>query len=226
MTKAFKLTLKIGGHPDLVVRGEFTDGEQRILHRYLEQYDQLTESKPLREGFPCRSSLKCEQGKGPEVETWLPDDDTRSILLHRLRPFILQKEPASFVTVSAIVRRCIDDLYIQQLLSEQRKLYDGRDGLQQMQIASNGVVVNSEKVLYKWLNSHEYHRDPDKSDAIAALFAGLPGDFMLAIMVSMLKDKIMAIRNVAALVSCLLGKTKNLTFQTRAKKPNETAENT
>lgn len=215
MPKPFEFTLQIKGRADLVVRGQFSDDENAVLLRYLEQYDQLKQSRPLREGFPCEFSLKWEEGMGIKTEASLPDSDTLSILLHRLRPFILQDEPASYVKVTAMIGRRVDDLYTQQLLREQRKLYDGRDAQRQMRISSNEVIVNSERVLYDWLNSHEYHRDPDKRETVDALFERTPGDLMRALLVSMLVDKVKAVRNIASLVAFILGKTKSLQFQTQ-----------
>jgi len=213
MPHPFQLTMKIEGRADGVVRGEFADGECAVLLHYLEQNGQLAQSKPLREGFPCDFSIMWAEGTSLEVETSLPDNDTLSILLHRLRPFILKNEPASFETVSAIIGRRIEDPYLRQLLREQRELYDGRKSRQLFRIASNDVVVNSERVLHDWLNSHEYHRDPDKREAVDALFERMPGDLMRAILVFMLVDKVRAIRYLASLVAVLLGKTESLQFQ-------------
>ena len=213
MLQPFKLTMKIEGRPDVVVAGEFSDGEHSTLQLYLKQHDELVQSKPLREGAPCSISLKWNQETGLRVTTSLPDDDTLSILLHKLRPFILKKEPASFAAVSSIIGRGVKNSYVRQLLREQRELFDGRRSQQQMQIVSNDVLVNSEKVLSDWLNSHEYHRDPDKREAIDALFERMPGDLMRGIFVSMLLDKVEAIRNVASLVTVLLVKGERLQFQ-------------
>src|SRR5450759_2938882 len=99
MPHPFVLTLKLEGRPDVSVRGEFTDDEHSILRNYLEQYEELARSKPLREGFPCEMSLRWSEKTALQVETLLPDADTLSILLHRLRPFILKTEPASFELV-------------------------------------------------------------------------------------------------------------------------------
>jgi hypothetical protein len=215
MPQPFELTMKIEGRPDFVVVGEFSDGEHSTLRFYLKQHDELVQSKPLREGAPCSISLKWDQEAGLRVTASLPDDDTLSILLHRLRPFILKKEPASFAAASSIIGRRVKNPYVRQLLREQRELYEGRRLQQQMQIVSNDVLVNSEKVLFYWLNSHEYHRDPDKREAIDALFERMPGDLMRGIFVSMLLDKVEAIRNVALLVTVLLVKGEHLQFRAR-----------
>jgi hypothetical protein len=172
----FKLTMRIEGRPDGIVHGEFSDDEHKRLLLYLEQYSELAQSKPCREGLPCHISLNWHEGTPLDVQTSLPDSDTLGILLHRLRPFILKSEPASFNSVCSLLGKAVADKYVRHLLRDQRELFDGRRSQQMMKIASNHVVVNSERVLYDWLNSHEYHRDPDKRESMDGLFRGTPGD--------------------------------------------------
>jgi hypothetical protein len=208
----FHITLKADGRDEVPIAGEFTDAEQAALQLFLRQYERLTSSKPLREGFPCKANVNWEEASPLVVETDLPDDDTLSILLHRLRPFILQKEAASFPAVSSVIGKSVGHPHIRQLLRDQNRLYDGRQFQSRIRIASNKDLVNSERVLVDWLNSHEYHGDPEKRDAIEDLFGRMPGHLMRFILVSMLVDKVEAIRNLAALVAVMLGKSNKLTF--------------
>jgi hypothetical protein len=166
----------------------------------------------MQTGFPCNVSMSWTKETGMKVQAELPDRDTLSILLHRMRPFILQDEPASFAKVTAILGKNLDSPYLRRLLREQRELYDGRKSQQLMQISTGDLLINSERVLSDWLNSHEYHRDPDKRKAIDDLFALLPGDLMQAILVSLVVDKIQAVKNIAAIVAFVLGKNDTLKF--------------
>jgi hypothetical protein len=206
MPKKFELVLKAEGMTDRKISGELTEDEEVMLQCFLDQYKQLSESKPVREGFPCSINVSGEHDKPIVTKAELPDEDTLSILLHRLRPFILQKEPYSYLRVSSIIGRRLRDPYIAQFLREQREIYDGRNSQKQMKIISNDMIINSEKILYDWLNSHEYHRDPDKREVISTLLKALPGELMRVLMVSLLVDKVKAISNLAWFVSVLLGK--------------------
>lgn len=212
MPHRFQIALKADGYDDVPIAGEFTDAEQAALQLFLRQYERLASSKPLREGFPCTANVNWEQASPIVVVTDLPDDDTISILLHRLRPFILQKEAASFHAVSSILGKSVENPHVRQLLREQNRLYDGRRFQSRIRIASNEVLVNSERVLFDWLNSYEYHGDSNKRDNIEDLFDRMPGDLMRFILVSMLVDKVEAIRNLAALVAVMLGKSNKLAF--------------
>ncbi len=100
MAHHFELTRRVEGRPDVVLRGEFTDSEHQVLTQFFEQYGQLAESKPLREGFPCEFSLNWSvEDKALRVRASLPDNDTLGILLHRLHPFILENESANLKKV-------------------------------------------------------------------------------------------------------------------------------
>ncbi len=204
MPKQFQLTMKRDSGDDNVISGALTDEEHATVVRYLENYDRLSESKPLREGIPCSISINSTEEEGVEVTANLPDSDTLSVLLHRLRPFILQNEPASFATVIAIVARRFDDIQLRLLLTKQRQLYDGRKSQRLITLTSNDVIVNSEKVLYDWLNAHEYHGDPDKREVVDGLFDRMPSDLVRGILISMLVDKTLAVRNLASILASLL----------------------
>jgi hypothetical protein len=208
------LILKGEGLADAEIRGEFSDDEHAVLTAYLQQYDELVQSKPMQLGFPCHFEVRVANGE-MYVTSQLPSSDDLAILLHRLRPFILDEEPASFNRVSGILGKHNPHPHVRHLLGEQRRLYDGRDMQQQITIRLNDIVVNSERVLRDWLNSSEYHRDPDKRRAVENLLQGMPNDLFRGILVSLLVDKLKAIQSVASLVALMLGKIQELDFTSR-----------
>lgn len=219
MPVRYQITLKRENGPDKELNGEFSDDEHIMLLKYLKQYEQLDESKPLREGFPSKFSMHYDRQTGLKVTTSLPDSDTVSILLHRLRPFILNNEPASFLKICSLIGRRIEDEYIRGLLRKERERYNGRDLQRLIKIGLNDTTLNTEKILYDWLNAHEYHRDPDKQQAVDELFQMLPGDLFRGILISMLVEKVYAIIHVAYLIAVLLGKTQQLKFSVNLEPP-------
>ncbi len=221
MPKVFKLSFQAEGVDNISVEGELSDSEFAALNQYLHQFDDLSQCRPLQEGFPCNAHVKWDKESGLKVEAELPDRDTLSILLHRMRPFILHDEPASYIKITGILGRKLDNPYLRRLLREQRELYDGRKSQQLMRLSSGDIVINSEKVLSDWLNSHEYHRDPDKRKAIDDLFARTPGELMKAMLVSLVVDKVQAVQNMAAIVALVLGKNDTLKFTIHVKRPAE-----
>lgn len=74
-------------------------------------------------------------------------------------------------------------------------------------------MLNSERALFEWLNSHEYHHDAIKRESLAPIFRVGPPELGRAIMVFMLIDKTRSVVNLASLVAVLVGKSQRLTFQ-------------
>lgn len=213
MGQHFHLELNAQNLNGLVVEGDFTDRELEVLEQYLEQYETIASSPALSGGFSFNMKLQWAQDSAA-VDCDLPDDDTLGLLLHRLRPFILSKEPASYERVSGLVRKRVQHPVISDMLKRQRRLYDGRDFQEMLRITIDGTLVNSEETLKAWLNSHEYHRDRDKRAHIESLLSAFPGDLAKGILVNMLIDKMGACKNLAGFVAVLLGKSESLTFET------------
>lgn len=210
----FRLELHAEGHETVVCRGEFTDRETAVLEMYFEQYEAIAASPALRSGISCNMQINFDKESGGVIKADLPDSDTLGIFLHRLRPFILSREPASYLTVSSIIGRRVQTPAIRDLLRRQGREYDGRAVQEAMVISINDTVINSERTLMDWLNSHEYHRDPDKREAVNDLLNAFPSDFTRGVLVNMLVDKMRACVNLAGLVAVLLGKQRTLNFGT------------
>lgn len=215
MPKEFKLTLQLKNQDDIKVSGEFSDEEAVTLDAFLSEYDKLSASSSGRKGIRCNITVNCDEQKGLLVSAELPTDDVLSLLLHRLRPFILQSEPASAIRVLAILGKHIDDPNLRLLLRQQRELYDGRRTQKVMKVISDDQVLNSENVLQMWLNAHEFHRDPTKQTTMDDLFARVPGDLLRGLLVSMIVDKTRAVQNIAQIVAVVVGRSSTLQFMSR-----------
>lgn len=205
MARQLRLTLRVPDNAPIHISFELSDHEVSALETFVSAHRRLAASKPGREGIPCNVNVSHKNGEGTTVTARLPDEDTLSILLHRLRPFILKNELGSYDQVMGIVGRHIDQQVVRNLLRHDRRLYDGRSAQSQLLLLSRGMPVNSEKTLQDWLNGHEYHSDRVKRDAISELLDGPLGELPRALLISMLVDKTRAIENAAGIVGLLLG---------------------
>jgi hypothetical protein len=113
------------------------------------------------------------------------------------------------------VSKELDDPYFMGIIQEQREIYGGKRLQERFGIRVNNDLVNSEKVLYDWLNSHEYHRDKGKREYIKGLSEVLPFEALKAIFVFLLMEKVRAIHDFDELVRVVLGKTKRLEGRAR-----------
>jgi hypothetical protein len=141
---------------------------------------------------------------GLKVIGQTPDLDTIALITHRMRPFILQKEPTFFGKVCKILKRRLDSSPIRAMLDLQRAEFFSEAFQAQIRIVVNDAVVNAENTFMDWLNSEEYHRLSDQKARIAALDCVLPNDFLRPLLTSMLLDKMRAVLNVAQFVEAIV----------------------
>ena len=75
------------------------------------------------------------------------------------------------------------------------------------------VLVNSQDIFSKWLNSHEYHRDEDKRDFIKNLELTFPETGIRSVFLMLLSEKTKAINNIAALINVIISKQNSIYFK-------------
>ncbi len=212
MGHRYRLELDVPGRDAQVQEGELLYADGATLRTYLEQCAAITASPTLSSEMPCTINVSFDE-EGAFITTRLPDADAVGVLLHRMRPFILENEPASFLTVAAVIGREIELQAVRDLLAKLRRDYDGRTFRNTVQISVNDTMLNIDRVVRDWLNSHEYHRDPDKREAVQELLDAFPGDLARSIFVSMLVSKMRACMNLAKLCRLLLGEQGQLKFE-------------
>ena len=188
------------------IEASFNEDEIKLLEGYLQQVEDLRKTKLVKYGFQPSLNMKWDKESGFSIETNLPQEDDLLALLHRLRPFILKKEFASFETITGLLGKKFNHDEFSPFLKRYRLLYQGKHIESLMTITTGDVVVNSEKTMMDWLNSYEYHRDQDKKEKLAPIFNLLSHDGARAIFVMFIVDKIKAIISIADLIKLALGK--------------------
>ncbi len=184
----------------------WSEAEWRQINQYLESVDEIAKTPIMKAGFGVHMEVSLGSGTGHGITTRLPAMDDVRLLLHKLRPLILQQEPASFLRTRKLLKERLANESVRAILDASLKLYDGRVSRSVVKIELNRKLLNSEEFLDSWLNAHEYHRDADKQKEIAELDAAYPAEGSRAIWISMLVDKCKAILNVAGLVACIIGR--------------------
>jgi hypothetical protein len=168
--------------------------------------------QPLQKEIPCGVSLSTCAESGFAIESDLPNADDRAILLHRLRPFVLKSEPASFARVTGVLGRRISQPVVRDIIRMQRQFWSGQAFIEESPIKVNGRRLNGESFLMAWLNGEEYHRDRTQAAAFESL-RGSPFFHLFDwVLVSLLTDKLRAITNLAALTGLVLGESPELRF--------------
>lgn len=198
-----EVTLQLGDgkSPQEEVTAVFDDEDRRRFHAYLIHLEELSATRIGREGMNPHLKVTWEEGKEMNFMADLPPTDDLLAYLHRLRPFLLKDEFASFEKIVGILGRRIGSRQARSFCKGQMKLYKGEMLESAIKITVNDLIVNTEKTLMDWLNSHEYHRDQEKRKKLKSVFEVMTNDGAKAILVMLIVDKANAIKNIGRIVN-------------------------
>ena len=128
------------------LRFALAEADVVILQKFLVEVDYLNKSIASIGGFNASLSLSCSVPNKVSFENTEPNEDQRAIILHRLRPIILKKEPHSFDAICAIIHSSTQSDFMSNHLRAIRKIYLGKELLQTFQLSHGEMVLNSENI--------------------------------------------------------------------------------
>ena len=203
MAPVFDIQIEAG--TGIIEKGRFSilEDEWNRLLRFCKNATRLKAIRLFQTDFKYEVTLGWKQGVGATTRTKLPEDDDLSVLLHRLRPFVLQSEESYLPAVCNLLKRRIVLPSFRSTLDRYRDLFLGREFYSQIHILSNGTAINSEEVLMTWLNGFEYHQDQDKRAAIQELSQIFPLETTRGHFVGMIFDKVQAVQSLADLIEIM-----------------------
>lgn len=189
---------------------EFSDSEWAQLHEFLGHVADLQATQFVGNGANVQLQFETKAGQEPSWSAQMPPEDELLAFLHRLRPLILQDEPACFPKILGLLRRKLKDTPIRQFLKWLLQLYKGKEFQGLILIESNNYVMNSEKMLVTWLNGYEYHRDHDKQAILKGHSHIAPFEWSRGVFLNLLVEKTKAIQNLGAFVDLAVGKRSSI----------------
>lgn len=209
----YSITIITDGVPE-IVEFELSDTELKSFQQYLTNYEKLRETSLIKNGFITSLKIEIDES-GIVINTKMPSSEAISSFLHRLRPFILQKEPASYAVITGLLKRRIINGQIKKIVKEQAALFSGAPIPKKIQIYSNKVPIFTEEALLKWINAYEYHQDEEKRKEIEVLYKNIGGlNTANAVYLMLLTEKMKAISCVADLIKILF--VKGFIFEVKA----------
>ncbi|MFV2073635.1 MAG: hypothetical protein ACC742_13395 [Thermoanaerobaculales bacterium] len=141
------------------IAGEFSDDEWPVLRDFVSYARELNRCRFVQGKRGSGLNIKWSQGKGVTYNVMLPPEDEFAAFLHRLRPFLLNNEPTYFHKIFKLLARRLDNKQFRLLIRPYKEAFSGKLMQSHMQITSDEIVLNSERILNDWLNGFEYHRD-------------------------------------------------------------------
>lgn len=169
------------------IKVDFEDKDWQVLLDFVEYAVDLDDLAIVKNGGSAELGIKYEHDQPPTFKTTLPPDEQLFALMHRLRPFILEKESTYFNTVASILTRQIDNSHFREVIKALRSIFLATRYQNLFKITVNETfVVNTEKALQTWLNGFEFHRVKEKSEVMEQVFVMFPENASKAIFVMLL----------------------------------------
>ncbi|PTB83832.1 hypothetical protein C9926_00870 [Sulfurovum lithotrophicum] len=140
------------------------------------------------------------------INSQLLHDDNIAILLHKIRPFILQSEPTYLPKIMNLLSREINDTLVRQYIKQQRENFLIKQDKQaiQLHVIDSNININSDNILNLWLNTEEYHRDNKKRKELKVILDGLPSNLFQYFMQEAIINKTTTILKILELVNAIL----------------------
>lgn len=209
MEREYKLTLSVKNtNETLTLEGQFDLDDWNRLEDFVEYADDLLKTPYFQNGMQSSFKISWDHESGMSFHTQLPPWGDVIEFLHMYRPLGLKSESTYFYDICNILSKELAHPYFRNMIKQQRDVFSGKTLQTQYQIKVNDIVLNSEKVLYDWLNAYEYHRNKEKRALINSLNSMLPSDTTKAIFLGMLAEKASAIHDITVFTRVILGKQK------------------
>jgi len=211
MSQKYKLDLIVDNtNEEVSVSGELADEEVKLLEDYSSYAEEVWQTDFVTTGEKGEFQIDWHRDHGSSITTVLPDWNLVMVFLHKFRPLLLQNERTNFYKVHNLLAKKLNHPYFRSAIGLQHELFNGKVCQSEFRLKSNQVLVNSESVLFDWLNSHEYHRDEDKRAFIDSLHQMVPLDVSKVVFLRLLLHKATAAINLTAMIAVLLGKKEEI----------------
>jgi hypothetical protein len=210
MNHEINLPMRIeGSDEEISIICSIKENDWITLEDFCQFAEDLLKTDWVKNGMQSTLNIHMKEGEPIQFTTQLPIWNDVIVFLHKIRPFLLQKEKTNFYRIANYLYKTIDNSDIRSFIAEQRSRYSGKTTQKSIKITSNDVIINSEKVLIDWLNAYEYHHDKDKKTSIDELHRMIPLEASKVLFLQMLSDKVAAIYNVTGFIRVLLGIQSN-----------------
>jgi hypothetical protein len=181
--------------------GEFDDGEWTQITRFLDRSWRLARCGIVQTQYDLKFGMSAKLGEPTAFTATLPPERDIAEFLHTMRPFVLEREPTSFLKVRNILTRRLTIGSVRTHLDGLRDRYLGKHI--PFAIQANDLTLTSEDAVDKWLNAFEYHQDSDKQEELETMFRLFPEHNIRALFIYFMLQRASAIGKLGALIDGL-----------------------
>jgi len=181
--------------------GEFEDSEWTQLTRFLDRAWRLAQCGIVQTQYDLKFGMSAKLGEPTTFTATLPPERDIAEFLHTMRPFVLEREPTSFLKVRNILARRLALTSVRDHLDGLRGRYLGKHI--PFAIQANDLTLTSEDAVEKWLNAFEYHQDSEKQEELSAMFRLFPEPNIRALFIYFMLQRASAVGKLGALIDGL-----------------------
>ncbi|ARC19794.1 hypothetical protein ABLB37_22800 [Vibrio parahaemolyticus] len=198
--------MKTESGEEFTINGELTDDELLTITNFVQSAEKLLECRLVQCGNFLPKKITWNQVSGFDIcEVNEIDFEALFACLHLSRPFILQKEPWSYNSVSGILGRVFSHhSEVKRELKGLRKIYSDGALSYYFDISIQEKSIFDESRFLSWLNSYQYHRDQDKSVLYDELKSSFSENGAHHIMLIRLHGKLQAIEQLTHLCKVII----------------------
>lgn len=180
------------------------DDEWGMLILFIHHVAGLRATRFVREGHGGNVKFTWKHGEAMRVSGNVIDEEPVWAMLHKLRPFVLQKERCYLPKILKILKRRLAHVAFQRHLDMLRDAFFLKSMDQRIRIRGPGRPPLSQAVVMDWLNSYQYHYDDAKGVAVNHDLGPLAGEQNgMPIAVFALVDMVQAVLDTGGLVETL-----------------------
>ena len=186
-----------------VLNGTFSDEEWNILDLYYKNTKRLNSCSYLQAKKQLHIGFDFQNG---ETSSGFPTSEELFALLHCLRPFILENETSSFHKALNVIGKLYKNVpEITDFLKGLRDDFGGKNSINffissleilDIDDIKNANKLNSDKMLFLWLNAKEFHQGQKELKSFNEIVGGAE-EYVIKTFVIYLMQKISAIYSYA-----------------------------
>ncbi|WP_439856166.1 hypothetical protein [Pseudomonas yamanorum] len=140
----------------------FPDDEWAQLAQFHSHVNGLRETRFVQEGRGGSIGFRWKLGEPARVSEKQIEEEPVWAMLHKLRPFVLQKERCFLPSILKLLKRRLDHVALHRHLDDIRDTFTLKSMEQRIHLLGPGRPPLSQQVVMDWLNSFQYHHDEEK----------------------------------------------------------------
>lgn len=174
----------------------FEEQDKKCLRLFLEKVTEMNKTSFVRNLLKISTTFNFNQGKGLEISSQLPDEETLKSFLLTFRHFYLNNSQINFGKICNLLYQKIDNDEIKDNIAKAREVYNKLLNASPIGFKFNNEELTPKKIIDLWLNAEYFHTNGVKREVLKQINATV-GPFFQFLFISPLYDLVGIINYLA-----------------------------